>query len=329
MYTQLEMDFSKSTNVITVDGSLSCNALVAPNESTLVRCVMPADVLKGWSCGWGCNGSFLTHEEVYEQNQSLTPPCAAAPTSSSAASEAKSASPATNSPSIDYSDGCKRIPSEMIFFSADHDENKTNPDGSHEYVHNLCEEGLESWNKWYSGPPNEASKFNGEKVTITARLNPPQRIDRYSLISAGDNLGRAPRRWELWGQREGSDVTQWEQLHVVSNAKFTEYFERKDFAVDDEDIVGVPLCALQLRIIGSQKRGDGLQLGQLFFGTKELVRNETKAEPAIDPDAHVWRPEMRNNNDSINIQRLQNQPKKNEQQLTPKKKFLGGIFGRK
>ena len=157
----------------------------------------------------------------------------------------------------------------MLFYTADHDENKTNPDGSHQYVHNLCEEGFESWNKWYSGPPNEAARFDGEKVTITVRINPAQTISTYSLISAGDNLRRAPRRWELWGQRKGSDISQWEQLHVVSNARFIEYFERKDFVID-EDMIDVAFCALQLRISGSQKRGDGIQLNQLSFELGKL-----------------------------------------------------------
>ena len=317
MHVALEMDFSKSTNVVTVDGSLKLNeALIPPNESMLVRYVMPADIFHGWSCGWSCSGSFLTYEEVHQRKQKKE------------ISTTSTAEPSTDSPSCGYSKGCVRIPASMLFYTTNHDENKSYPDGNHQFVHNLCEEGFENWNKWYSGPPNDSANFDGENVTITVRINPPQTIDRYSLISAGDNVNRAPRRWELWGQREGSHVSQWEELHTVVDAKFTNYFERKDFVIDDADVIDIKFCALQLRISASQKRGDGIQLSQLFFGTKQLA--QIAAKPEIGSST-TWRPEYR---DSLLINKFRLAKQKPNEfdengklKSRPQKTFIGSIFG--
>ena len=97
-----------------------------------------------------------------------------------------------------------------------------------------------------------------------------QTVERYSLVSASDCPNRYPRRWELWGQRAGAKATQWEQLHAVPAAPYPGPSQRVDYDVTDPDIAGVLFSAVQLRILASQKRGEGLQLAQLFLSTKSL-----------------------------------------------------------
>ena len=63
MYCKLNMDFSESINVMTEDGLLTSEIIVAPGDCKIVHHIMPANMNEGWSCKWGCSGAFLTREQ--------------------------------------------------------------------------------------------------------------------------------------------------------------------------------------------------------------------------------------------------------------------------
>lgn len=63
VYARLDMDFSKSTNVVTENGELLASLLLSPGQISVVHHVMPAIDTEGWSCGWKCSGAFLSKEE--------------------------------------------------------------------------------------------------------------------------------------------------------------------------------------------------------------------------------------------------------------------------
>lgn len=102
--------------------------------------------------------------------------------------------------------------------------------------------------------------------------------------------GRDPKSWELWGQRDGAPSTQWEQLHSVHSAVFEGRGTQNDYDITDKDVIGVIFCAVQLRLKGSVKGDCGIQLGQFFLSTKNLIESTT--EDVSNADA-AWNPVCR------------------------------------
>jgi len=56
---KIELDFSRSTNIITDDGKLKVSVSVPPDSTVLIRNIAPADESQGWSCSCECNGELL------------------------------------------------------------------------------------------------------------------------------------------------------------------------------------------------------------------------------------------------------------------------------
>ena len=59
----LELDFTKSKNVITEDGKLTHAVYLHPGEKKCVRHVMPSDETQAWSCGWGVSATINPSEK--------------------------------------------------------------------------------------------------------------------------------------------------------------------------------------------------------------------------------------------------------------------------
>ena len=64
MYAKLEMDFSKSSNIVTEDGDLVASVLIPPGESKVIHHVMPADDHMEWTCSWNVSGEMLSESDV-------------------------------------------------------------------------------------------------------------------------------------------------------------------------------------------------------------------------------------------------------------------------
>lgn len=185
LYLQVDLDFSSSRNVVTEDGGFIDSLMIPPGQSCLVRHVMPIDPAIDWSAEWTSSGRFMTAAEASDH-------CAPIPADISLSVDVQLPSLSIDvqiptistqgtvsfdlSPNVEidlYSSACKpaeslrRIPSDLVFYSADHDQDKTYPNGAHEYVHNLGDEGKEPWNKWYSSP------FSSSLVTTINIFNIP------------------------------------------------------------------------------------------------------------------------------------------------------------
>ena len=63
MYARLEMDFSKSSNVVAEDGDLIASVLIPPGESKVIHHIMPADDHAEWTCAWNVSGEMLSESD--------------------------------------------------------------------------------------------------------------------------------------------------------------------------------------------------------------------------------------------------------------------------
>ena len=81
----------------------------------------------------------------------------------------------------------------------------------------------------------------------------------------------------------------------VKNAKFPGHGVHVNFDIRDSAFDGVLFQAVQLRIKGSQKAGEGLQLAQLALYSKELLEDTTECveEDGDNSKGGGWNPQRR------------------------------------
>ena len=153
-----------------------------------------------------------------------------------------------------------RIPSDFMTYMTKYEN--TGSSGK-QHVANLCDDGTEFWNKWYSG-----SDSNGrtDHPTIRIVLEESTPVHRYSLRSANDCLERSPKSWSLFGIREGA--TEYELLHEVENEIFDAYWQTKHFVLNGK-FENVMFDTLELRITEVQQPGSGTQLGMFYLSQKK------------------------------------------------------------
>ena len=129
---------------------------------------------------------------------------------------------------------------------------------------NLAKEGSSGW---YSRSENDNS-------IVIMKLEPPQKIHRYSLTSGNESSGRNPKAWEIWGLP--LDAKKMELLHQVED-KFNGTLSTKSFLIENTGDTLYKI--LEFRCVAVEKRGSGCQLSKIkleFLTTGEYYEGEYK-----------------------------------------------------
>ena len=167
----------------------------------------------------------------------------------------------------------QKVPGSLMFISANHDADQAFSDGHREYVHNLGDEGEESWNKWYSGP-NSLQDKSFYPVVITVLLSMPLKIHRYSLKSAYDLPSRNPKSWEVWAKNSEGKYSIFEEIHAVQSENFNGLLEEKIYDITDTDVRDKTFDTIELRIFQSNNPEEGVHLGSISFYTPEFLKSK-------------------------------------------------------
>ena len=71
MYVKLDMDFSKSKNVVTHDSRFSVTNIIGPCQSVVMKHLMPASDGEPWQAGWQVAGAWVNKDEFERQSQKM------------------------------------------------------------------------------------------------------------------------------------------------------------------------------------------------------------------------------------------------------------------
>lgn len=109
-----------------------------------------------------------------------------------------------------------------------------------------------------------------DSATVTITLSVPQKIHKYSICTANDQLDRSPKSWELWVLRKGDAANKWKEIHAVAHEDFRSPFETREYELNDYDTRNELYSAVQLRITSCHKPGDGIQLSQFMLYSSDF-----------------------------------------------------------
>ena len=70
-YAKLDMDFSKSKNVVTNDGKYTATAIIAPGHSVMMKHMMPASDGDPWQAAWQVKAAWVDKVEFDEKSKNI------------------------------------------------------------------------------------------------------------------------------------------------------------------------------------------------------------------------------------------------------------------